>query len=317
MKWRDKFWSAYGVVANTTIDITANALNAVGSLACMAGGAGFAIAYVLDETLTASYFGSAHTTGEVTVDAGIAAFDSHVHEVFPFQQDDKMVGGLTYNLKNYLHPDTVRAASGICLGSGTVLRVMGANLKLWQQSRIEKAYFKSHHGVAIDSPSSEEYLLVNSESVFGSLSYTFVSASAAAIVINGSGLIGSHQSVTYPADGKGLMNSTHYSGPVASYVIPVAYKIGKNISFPFFGKAVEAIITEKVDAVANTTYGGGLFFQSHVTLNPPIVIPGLVGSSAHLASSFFSMKAREKRDERIFTAIGDKAIGELDGSLNI
>lgn len=310
MAWRDKFWSAYGMVRNTAIDLTVNTVvntcNIVGSLACMAGGVGFALSNVLDETLRASYYGSALTTGAVLVDANLKTFNYHFNESIPFERSDYVIGDLTYNLKDYIHPEKVRVASSIFFASGTALRLIGTNVKQWRQGRLDKAYYKSEHDLEIANPSRKEYLYASAESLCGSISFTFLSASIAGEVINYTGLVGSSQSLTYPTDGMLRVNATHYEGPLKTLSIPVAYKISKDISINLYGLNIKALVEERVNALANTTYGGGLFFKSEVTANPPVVIPAAVGGSAFLAGSFFARKVGEERDERIYKTIDHK-----------
>jgi hypothetical protein len=307
MGWRDKFWSAYGAVVNTAIDVTASTLNAVGSLVCIVGGVGFAIADVLDETVTAAYFGSALASGSISVEAKLKAFNLHFSETSPFQQANNKAEGLSYNVQDYLQPETVRTASGLCLGSGTALRLMGANLKLWQQGRLENANFRRRNKAPVDGPSREEYLYVSSESILGSMSYTFFTSSLTALVIDNSGLLGSHHGITYPTYGDALVNTTHYNGPVTTFSFPLKYQFAKNISFDFFGISLPASLNGNLDAVINTTYGAGLFFQSRVRTSPPIIVPGAAASVFYLVSTLFSKKAREKRDERLHNEDSDLA----------
>ena len=142
MRWRDRLWSAYGVVVDTTIEITANTLNMVGSLACMLGGAGFAMSFAIDEVLNASYYGAANAMGAVKLSVEFESFDYRINETIPFEDSFQKSDGIAYLLKDYLHQDAVQTTSVLLFSSGTVLRVVGANMKQWQQGRVDKAYYK-------------------------------------------------------------------------------------------------------------------------------------------------------------------------------
>lgn len=305
MGWRDKFWSAYGLVVDTAIDVTTDATHAVGSLACMVGGAGFSISFALDETLNATYYGQAYTTGVVTADASLDASGFRVMETIPFDHYYQMNGVVTDNLTNYIHPDKVRAVSAILMSSGTALRLLSTSLKQWRQGNVDKFYYKSHHGVEIDGPSIKEYRYARAESVFGSLSLTCLSTATTGIVIDSLRCIGSSQRFTFPSKGESQLNSSYYPGPFKSLSIPLEYSYGKNISVEFFGMQIKALLEEKVAALANVTYGGELLFQPSTSSSPPVAISAIIGASAYLVSNFFAKKVKKERDERIIQAGGE------------
>lgn len=308
MSWTDKFWTAYGMVLDATIDVTATALNGIGSVACMLGGAGFATSYAIDEKLNASYYGSANTVGQVNLGFDFLAFDYSINETIPIQHYDQMTGSVSYSMNDYIHPDTVRIGSAIFVTSGAILRALSANIKLWQQSRDDKRFFKHHYGVDIDRPHAQEYAFVNAESVCHSLYYTFTSSAIAGAVIHYSGLVGTNHSVTYPLVADQHVSSSSYNGPVNTVLIPIEFKLDRNITIDLPGLEDPVLVEEIVNAngMVNATYGGGLFFNSHSSSSFPVAVPAGAGISAYLASSFFSKKSKHHRDERIHQA---QAIG--------
>lgn len=305
MGWRDRFWSAYGVVVDTTIEAVLQAFNAVGSLACIAGGAGFAISFAIDEVLTASYYGAANAMGTVTLSAEFKEFNYRINETIPFADSLQKSGGITYLLQDYLHKDAVYTTSALLFSSGTLLRALGANMKLWQQGRVDKAYFKDLHGVKISSPAGQEYLYTNAESLFSSLSYAFLSEAITGAVIS-SQVMSSSQSLTYPDKGDLQVSETHYKGPVTELSIPLVYTLTRNISLDLFGLA---LVRARVQGMANATYGGGLFLQpAENRSDPPVALPAVIGVSAYLANNFFSKKLIQLRDERVLQEINDNQI---------
>ena len=297
MSWKTKLWSACGMVIDTAIDLTANTFNVVGSIACMVGGAAYSFSQVLDESLNASYYGAADTYGVVTIDASLASIHFQTNE--SFHQQEKALAGIKYNLQDYINPVTVRQVSTIFVASGSALRLMGDNIRLWRQGKIDQAFYKSEHNLEITRPSRIEHFYASAESVCGSLTYTCAGIPLAGIPIQLSKLVGSHQDLTFPANGVLWVNTTHYSGPLASKSFPLSYKFGRNYSIDFFHMKIRADIEERVEAVANTSYGGGLFFQSNAKTNPPIAIPAVIGLTLSRVNNSFFRSGVVERDKRI------------------
>ncbi len=308
MRWKDRFWSACGTIVNTTIDITANAFNTFGSLACMAGGAGFSMSYSVEETLSATYYASANAQGGITLQAAIQDLPYGVNETIAFQDFLQHSDGITFNLKNYLQPDTIKIVSVILFSSGTALRLLGENIKQWQQSRVDKEYFQKHYGIDVPSPAGKEYLHASAKSLAGSISYGFSSTAIAGQLLN-SGVIDPEYSITYPSSGTHRVNGTYYQGPVNELSIPIDYFFAKNVSFALFDQPLLATLAARIKAVVNATYGGGLFLH---TLDDkqknPVALPAAIGSSSLLANSFFSKKSIQLRDDRIQKAVNDAGI---------
>lgn len=301
MKWIDSFWTAYDFAVNTVINTTIYCLNGVGTIACVAGGVAFPLSFAMDDTLTASYSGSAHTIGKVNLGVTVQEFNYSLNGSIPFHDYRAKDDGLTYHLQEYIDPATVQIASAILCTSGITLKALSASLKLWQQHRIDKKTFQSQHRIDPISPGGIEYLYVTGESFCDSLSYTLLTSTVTGLLIQYTGIIGSSMHFTYPPVGQGQVNTTHYQGPVDSSLIPVSYSLEQNstITLPVFNMNVSA--EEHVEALAtiNATYGGGLFLKSNNTTNFPSAIPAVIGVITYNSSRFFSQKATETRDKRL------------------
>lgn len=304
MKWIDTCWSAYNMVVNTALNATISTLNTVGSLACMAGGAAFSLSFEMDETVTGSYYAAADISGEVTVGADIPQYQYSFNTSLPFHHYLQKDGDLSYSLTDFVQPATIRTTSAILSTAGTALRLVSANLRTWQQSRSDERFLKEQHRVNAIKPSFREYLYVNAESLASSLSYVSMGSAVTSAAIQWSGLPGSVQSITFPYSGKLKITSKHYTGPVTTALIPLEYTLDQNatMDLPIIHIPVE--VEEKVNAqaVANTTYGGGVFFRSHSKADFPVAVPAVLGTSAYLASNFFAGKAQRLRDERLIKA---------------
>ena len=141
-----------------------------------------------------------------------------------------------------------------------------------------------------------------------SLSFASLSSAVTGKVLNNLGSLGVGLSITYPSEGTvtpAQESNSHYSGPMKNLLIPVAFQIDKNITLDLFGQPIHAFVEERINAVANATYGGELSFNGNDSSNAPVAIPAIIGASTYLASTFFAKKAREHRDERIVRAVGD------------
>lgn len=304
MKWTDAFWTAYNFTVDTVINTTSYALNGIGTIACAVGGLAFPLTYVMDDTLTASYSGVANTTGKVNVGVDIQEFNYSINGSIPFKKILEKNDGMTYKLQEYIQPGTIQMASLILVASGTLLKIFGDNIKLWQQGRADKERVKERYRIECKNPQLKEHLYITGKSITESLSYSMIACTTSGLIIKITEIIGSSMNFTYPSKGEGWVTTPHYTGPVDSSLIPVEYTLDQNntVKLPIIDMNVS--VEEKVQAIAtiNATYGGGLFFQSHDTNNFPSYIPGVIGFLACNTSRFFSRKATELRDDRLTEA---------------
>lgn len=316
MKWGKGFWNVCCWVVDTSIEAGTNMLNVVGSITCMMGGAGFAISYMLDKTLNASFFGSVTIPGTVLLNIDSANLGYHANDTFSFYQYKQIGDEKNYNLKDYISPNTIRVASGILFASGVALRTLSANVKKWQQGRVEKFYYKSKYGLAIDNPSLKEYFYVNAESLCDSISKTMFCNAVMVSLLDYSEQFTSALAYTYPSYGSQQVNNTYYNGPVISSHFPFEFSLNKNVSIKLPVEHMQVNVSETINATiksnANLTYGGGVVVKSHDNPLYPVAIPIAFGVSAYLANSFFSKKIKHLRDGRIHQAEQKKEKGSID-----
>ena len=304
MSWRDKLWGACNYLANMTVDMTANALNVVGSLSCMAGGAAFAVSYVIDGTLRGSYYGSANTNGELIVGITLPELNWGINESVPFQHLLQKNGELNYHARDYFNPNTIRAFSALFTLSGTTLKALSANIKQWRQGRIDRQYLKEHFGVDdFKPPSWGEYGDVSAESLCSSISYAMLSCALTGGVLAYSPLSRTIQEFTYPSEGERPKDSLYYKGPTDSTLVPVELQIARNVTVELPIIRIDLLVHETADAeaIANTTYGGGLVFEAN-NADFPVAVPMILGTSSHICGTFFRNRARHAREERIVDA---------------
>ncbi|MFI4962479.1 MAG: hypothetical protein ACHP6H_01330 [Legionellales bacterium] len=300
MKWNDWFWAANKKVVETSIDTTASTLNTLGSLACMVSGAGFALSSSIDEALSASYFGSSHTVGHTNITVRIGENGYSVNKTIPFAFY-KEVDGMD-NLSEYIDPIKIKQLSMILSAAGVFARALGASIHKWQKSKEDDRFFQNKYQVALESPKIREYLLVNAESLSGSLAQIMISKAVMGSFIYYSGLVGTTYSLTYPPSSTQRVTTNTYKGPVKRRLVSFEFDSDTNSSLDAQEEDPPIDLDQIMHAraLANMTYGGGLFFQSETPPGYPVVVPATLGFGLHIISTFFAKKAKQERDERVF-----------------
>lgn len=307
MKWMDMFWTAYDVALDTTITCAADTLNGMGSLACMVGGGTFALSYSLEERLTISYYASLNTTGMINVTVVPQKLDYTATAQIPFQHYAEYdAGNYTSTLSNYINPDTLRVASAILSSSGTVLRFMGANLKLWQQNRTDKKLIDElgldeDNFIEFRKPGLNEYLFTSAESFLNSVNLTMLGCAISATVIELAGLNSSSMRITLPFHGADQVNSTYYQGPVISTMVPAKFTLHENVTvqLPDLHMNVATHDKAQTSAQGNLSLGASILFQPPVDSEAPIGVPAIISVGTYLASTFFGKKSERVRNERM------------------
>ncbi|MDI1352582.1 MAG: hypothetical protein PSV35_07410, partial [bacterium] len=299
----DGILTAYNCVVDTAINLTSTTINVIGSLSCMLGGTTFALSYVFNAELSGSYFGKATVGGDLVVGISLKDMNVQINGSLPFNYLLQNTGEISYSSKDYLEPADLRTASAIFIFSGTAVKLLSANLKIWQKNRLDERYLRDNQfAECLKSPQLDEYLLSNAESLCSALTCTLLSCSVTGLIFCYSPIADAKKRLTYPANGvETPFANGDYNGPVLSDVFPVTFLVEKNITIPFRKFHFDLAVNEQVSAkaLANMTYGGGLFFKLKPDSNFPIILPAVIGSGAHLLGSFFNKKRNNKRDERI------------------
>ncbi|MDP3267879.1 MAG: hypothetical protein Q8M40_02405 [Legionella sp.] len=286
MKWKDKFWTAYRVIVNTTVDVTVSTLNAVGSMACMMGGAGFALSFA-SENLKPSYYGSAVITGVVDLSIDIVELNYNLNQTIPIQHNIEYSGKGIYALGEYLPPQAIQSASMMLTVSGMLLRALSANIKQWRTKRDEAMYLENHFGAAYPQPSLlKKHLYLNAASMMSSLSLIAFGNTLTMVFINTKG---SSNSVSYPAQGNKIV-TPDYEGPVTSTLIAAGLSLANNVSvkLPFGVYSVQEIVA--VQAQANLTYGADLDLAATNPANFSPLAPAAMYCVTASLCSFFNRK---------------------------
>jgi hypothetical protein len=297
MKWRDGFWSACTYVMDTTVGMTANSLNVLGTIAYELGGALFSLSYAVYENCEASYFGSVVATGTVNFNVNVTKLNYVIkNDTLIFGDYLNKTGGLSYNLQNYISQNSLLKISLILIGAGTLLKLSGTNIQYWQNSRLDARFYQNEYRLNIDSPSVKEFMHVNAGSVLNSMTDVLRIQAAVGTYIRFSKWFNTKQGFTYPDQGNQI-NSANYTGPVASVSIPVTYPFNENITVSNGDMNVEA--NGVASMLANVTYGVGLFFNPTRSSNPPIAVPAVVSVGSQLAGTFFANNAKQLRERRV------------------
>lgn len=305
--WTDKCWTAYGVVADFCLYSTISTLNVIGSASCMVGGAGFACSYIVDEQLSAAYYGQAFAAGTFFINVKFEKWAHSLNYSRPFQETERIDGALTYNLTDYINQQAVVLASMLCCITGVALRLMAHFLEQIQLDKRDKAYYSEKHHIGKHAFPPIDYKTSSCRSACTSLTYTLFSACTLASLIKYSSFVGSTQSITYPAQGAARINTIYYEGPVSSLILPIAYKFEENISASLPGINLKIMLEEQVKGQINATYAGGLFLKSQAQSSPPVELLFIGGSLAYLASGFFGKKERREHIDKQIRVIESRS----------
>lgn len=296
MTWTSTLWTICASVINITIDYAATFLDGIGSLASTVGGAGMAVGSIVEEQINPSYFISIETPGQLTVGIDIPSLGLDINQTIPFNYLITEEGQLLYNSQNYLAPQSVMLVSTLLVVSGTVLKVLSANLDKWREYKEDKHFLKKHKNIDyLAPPVRREYRYCSTAALYRSLSYSALSYVVVSGVFSFSSLRNAIQSITYPSSGDEYVVGENYNGPVANRQFPVVINYQQN------GSVLGLLVEEnaQVQAIANVTYGGGVFFKAKDKPDLPIVVPIIVAVSTDQLSRFFKSKALHERDKRI------------------
>lgn len=305
MGWVNKFWTACTYVIDAGVSFSSTILDGVGSLSAAAGGAGLAVAVVVDGQLNASYYGSAYTPGELVVGINVPVLNFNLSETIAFEHQLSKEGLLSFNSSSYLTPQMLSLASSVLIAGGSLLKVAGACLKKWNDYRDDKKLLKEKHKIDyLLPPTKAEYRNSSAEAALLALSHAAISGAVVGSVFSFSSLNELKGCFTYPSSGPMMNKSQHYLGPVTLTSIPVVLDLKQNTTLELPIVDVQLIIeqTASAKAVANVTYGGGVFFNAKNNTSFPVVVPATLAIVAHQASRFFSKKTNQARDERMAEA---------------
>jgi hypothetical protein len=84
MGWTDRFRTAGSWIANTVIDGAATSLNVLGTLACVAGGAGLSVYNSLSNRIRTGYFGGVDINGTADLEITAPEFEFEYNQTIPF-----------------------------------------------------------------------------------------------------------------------------------------------------------------------------------------------------------------------------------------
>jgi hypothetical protein len=305
MGWKSLFKKACSKIVDTTGGVAADFFYATGNLACIAGGVAWGIATTVDETLIASYYGSARTTGDLLVILSLADLDLTLNETIPFHHLLQKNGEMSYRLSDYISPGVFRFAGIVLTFSGTTLKLLSANLKQWYQYTLDKEELHNNFGIEqVKPPSWDEYKAANAQALCSSLSYTLISCSLAGTVLAYSPLNTIEKNYYYPEEGEPPPDSLYYHGPTKSTIVPIELDVAKNLTIDIPVIKIEILLKEQATALAaaNTTYGGGLTFKANNSSFFWAVPTAVAAFVANKYCGFFERKLDRARQERLANA---------------
>lgn len=240
MSWTDSLWWGCCYATDLVVLGAAELLDRGGSLLCFASGVGFTGSYAMEATADVSYYGSANTGGHTAFGVKVSPFNLYFNDTFYLSRYDEMQWGGTYKSTDYLDPYFIRVGAAICLSVGSVIKLVGTNLKLFRLGVRDKWYDGSNQEPTLElsdihvpshryAPKLKEHALVSVGSLLDSLSSASFGCALTGITISGLGFLGSSKTYSYPSEGP-TVNGTYYKGPVQSMLVPFEYSVARNIS---------------------------------------------------------------------------------------
>lgn len=309
MGWIDSFSKAWGWGVDTTLNVVGSAFSVSGRILSAAGGMGIVVGQELYKTLNLVYYGDVVAVGGLAVDGLVDGSELGLNYTLPLQVSGNRTGQFSSELTKYqyLDPNLFYLVSTACIGSGMLLSTFGDSIKKWQQYRYDARYLKQHYGVELVRPSGKEMLVSIGQSCCASLTISMLSHSIISCIAQYSKLFDVLY-LTYPFSSDKHANGTYYHGPLARGSYPIAFDLDPQTIFvelPFLGN-VSLTLEMALRAIANTTYGGGVFLKENGTQDAVVVTPAVtevisatLGSGSYFALKFFDRTAILMRDNRI------------------
>ena len=258
MSWVNKLWNVCTLAADVGVNYATTLLSGVGSLAAMVGGAGRAVAYVTEEQLNASFYGSAYTPGELVIGINIPSLHFNLSQIIPFQHVLTKEGQMAYSSENYISTQSISAVSSMLILGGGFLKATSAQVRKWHDYRDDKKELKKDKIDYLTPPSKAEYRYSSAEAALAALSQASASGALVGGVLSFSNLKDLAESFTYPSSG-GMNNlNISYPGPLSSIAIPVELDLKQNTTLEIPILDIKLLIeqTASAKAIANITYGG-------------------------------------------------------------
>lgn len=299
MSWTDTLWSVGAYAYNTATNAVSKSFETLGNIACMLGGASLSAAYVVDESLSASYYATGNLTGSAHINITAIKFQKSVLEDMPFGAYRESSGSFSYVGNDFLEPSTLQAFGTILIGAGVVSKTIGANIRLWREAKLSQTTAKEIMLAEPETPGLKEYAFNSAQAISASLCIASMSHTITASVFQFSPLINHQYQFTYPSQSAHHINYGNYRGPVRPIQIPFHYVIDKNGTAEIYG--IKLKLLEQILLSGNITgfYGAGVYFTPH-NLQQPLLIPAAVTTGlSFLASSFFGDRARKLRDQQL------------------
>lgn len=301
MDWLKKLSDFSSALRYVAVNSTANTFNFLGSVACTAGGIGYAITDAMNVTAGVSYYGAVNGHVNATFGIEISPFGFTEDGSIPIHRQGQIEGGIFYALKDYITPGNVMTVSFLLMSSGTVLRVVGDNIKNWDRNQREIKFFKKQP-VEFPRPSWKEHLYVNAGALCSVASQASFGYGCTQMVLQLSGFKGSSYSVTYPTHSPYHLNGSEYQGPVEHSEIPidgVLYERNFTDTLPIIHTPID--VTEYLNAsgTANADYGVGFFVNSHDKSPPHPALPLMLAAGNYYSSFFYQYGVEIEHKRRI------------------
>lgn len=295
------FWSRCQRFFYHTVDLAADTLNAVGSLACSAGGATMIASYAVGESVNVSYYGSVTGNGTVGIQVEAEKLFLSASDIIPanYSRDDS--GSFIYPINDFLNPEFLKIASICSICVGTLMKITGNQLKTRNKSDHEEILLEGNFQVDVAKPSWSEYRNHLFSTFFSSASYTLFSSGITILLLDNLLKETFKNSLTHPSSRKYTIYTENYEGPIAREDFFVNESFAHNGTFNVANYPTPIPYQAMVDIVGlvNVSYGIKLSLSKSHQAAPIASMLVVAGFGTHLVERFFSQKAAQQRNERL------------------
>lgn len=303
MKWRDGLCQTYRISAGALTHALSGSFNVLSSLSCVFGSGACVASYIIDEVLNASFYGLSNTTGSVVLGVDVRELNVQLNDTIPFQNILQQQGQLTYNSRDYLEPNTVFYVGIMMSLSAALLKIISAQLAFWAQNNEMQSYVRTEYKNTFFKPSfRRDYVDVGMKAFLDSSTLFCVSCAIIGTILSYSPLHNAHYSFTYPESGPSVFNNnSDYLGPLAKASFPLSIFIQKNRSLDFLLESFNLSTSEMIGAhaLANVSYGGGLFLTANNTKSFPLALPYVAGLLTFSLGDLLRRRLEHRQLERL------------------
>jgi len=275
-------------IKNKTLTFTSDAFNTAGIFFCASGGFLYPFADFMDEQLDVDYYGSIGGKGTLDISFYFRTFNKYFNESVPISAHYNGKGEYNESLMNLItKPDNIRTACLLLISTGTLLRVISANIHKHQVYKKNCLYYTNISSSKLVKPSLLEYGYTNLRSVTSSLSTVCFFSTGASLLINSPWMPDDFNFKPYPFQKD----------------FPFNFDVSENTTINLFlGFKLPLTVNLDTNGTADATGGGDIEVDTPKETVPPLPLKetliGISGPGAYAIHLFFKNQEKNLKNDR-------------------